>query len=168
MALTCDFYNYSGPPNKIKKKITNAAGEPVVGNVPCTPYEPFDDLHGYIIIGYNAPAEACNYCKIGNRYFYITDFVKKPGSQLEVRLELDPLMSFQSEILETDAYVFRTSKNAANVKSPGYNMDINDSKIPRVIYNRVTVLKPEGEATIPEFNASNTNIYIQTIGGPNV
>ena len=66
-----------------------------------------------------------------------------------------------------DTYVFRTSKAATTRTDPGYNMDINDSKIPRVIYNRVTVLKPEETGTIPEFNASNTNIYIQTVGGPN-
>lgn len=161
MSFTCNFYNYQGQPNKIKKNI----GEVIVGSVTCTPYEPVSDLHGYVIIGYNAAVEACNYCEIAGRYYYVTDFVKRTAQQLEVRLELDPLMTFQTKILSQDAYVFRTSQQPADEDSPGYNMDINDSKIPRVIYDRVTVLKPEETGTIPEFNASNVSTYVQVIGG---
>ena len=160
MAFTCDFYNYSGPPNKIKKQLS---AEPIVGNVSCTPYEPFDDLHGYVIIGYNAAVEACNYCEIGGRYYYVTDFVKKTGSQLEVRLELDPLMTFKTEILSQDAYVFRTSQTPSKTK-PGYNMDINDSKIPLVAYDRITVIGSEINGSIKVFTADDYSVYSSIIG----
>lgn len=160
MSFTCNFYNYQGQPNKIKKNI----GEVQVGSVTCTPYEPVSDLHGYVIIGYNAAVEACNYCEIAGRYYYVTDYVKRTAQQLEVRLELDPLMTFQTEILSQDAYVFRTSQQAANDSSPGYNMDINDGKIPLVAYDRITVIGSEANGSIKEFTADDYSVYSSIIG----
>ena len=171
MSFTCEFYNYSGPPNKIKTDLDNS-----VGSKAWSPYQAVSELHGFIILDYDSGLEAANYVKvyqmqgeaeINVRYCYIEDWIKNTGGQLQLRLELDPLMTFQTEILNTDAYVFRTSQHPSDTDppGPGYNMYINDSKIPRVIYDLVTVVKPEESQTIPEFNASNTNTYIQVIGG---
>lgn len=169
MSFTCVFYNYSGPPNKIKKVLENS-----VGSKACSPYQAVSELHGFIILDYSTDLEAANYVKvyqmegeaeINVRYCYIEDWIKNTGGQLQLRLELDPLMTFQTEILNTDAYVFRTSQNAYTAGDPGYNMDIADSKRPLVAYHLLTV-----EGNVEKFGFDNTtlnptHIFAQIIAG---
>lgn len=171
MSFTCVFYNYSGPPNKIKKALGNS-----LGSKSCSPYQAVSELHGFIILDYDPNLEAANYVKvyqldgetqINVRYCYIEDWIKNTGGQLQLRLELDPLMTFQTEILNTDAYVFRTSQQPQPdfAGAPGYNMDIADSKRPLVAYHLLTV-----EGNVEKFGFDNTilnptHIFAQIIAG---
>ena len=65
-------------------------------------------------------------------------------------------MSFAAYIEQCPAYVFRSSYN--------YNMDMVDRDTPTVIYDRVTVIG-SNNGNVIEFGTSNTDIYLQCIGG---
>lgn len=170
MSFTCEFYNYSGPPNKIIKNLGRQ-----LSSKACSPYQAVSELHGFIILEYNPDLEAANYVKvyqmqgeaqINVRYCYIEDWIKNTGGQLQLRLELDPLMTFQSEILNTEAYVFRTSQQpaAGEKPGPGYNMFMNDNKIPLVAYDLVTVRGPGTNYDVVTFEASDYSVYTSIIG----
>lgn len=91
------------------------------------------------------------------RYYWIREkTVVRDGLTL-VRMESDPEMSFLSQTLQLPAYVFRSSYN--------YNMDMTDNKTPCVVYDRVQVLAPQGVGGVPQFNAEDSSVYMQCIGG---
>lgn len=156
MAFTVTYYNIQDPPNKINKTLGTA-----VGSSSCSPWEPVSDLSGKIIAAYTSAVEAGNYAAITGdgrpRYCYIRDVIKRPGGQMEVILEEDPLMTFKTEIMQLNAYVFRSSAD--------YNMNMVDRKTPCVVYDRVQVLASRGIGGIVQFNAADTNVYLQCIGG---
>lgn len=91
------------------------------------------------------------------RYYWLREKTVVRENLSMVRLESDPLMSFSADIYGLDAYVFRSSAN--------YNMDMADSRTPRVVYDRIQVIAPRGIGGIQVFNASDTNVYMQCIGG---
>lgn len=91
------------------------------------------------------------------RYYWIREKTVLRENVTLLQLESDPLFSFAADILNMPGYVFRANVN--------YNMDMTDSKTPRVVYDRVQVLAPQGIGGIPQFNASDSNVYLQCIGG---
>ena len=168
MAFTVTYYNIQDPPNKINKTLGTA-----VGSSTCSPWEPVSDLSGKIIANYTSAVEAGNYVAITGdgrpRYCYIRDVIKRPGGQMEITLEEDPLMTFSTEIMNIDAYVFRTSQSPISESAPGYNMDISDSKIPRVAYDRVELIGSGSNGEIEVVTPSSQSIgshyvYAQIIG----
>lgn len=106
-----------------------------------------------------ATIETANYAYIPDfeRYYWIKAKTVVRDNMTLLHLVSDPLQSFASQILNLAAYVYRSDTD--------YNMDIIDSKTPRVVYDRVQVLAPQGIGGIPQFNATDTNIYLQCIGG---
>ena len=164
MGYSITFYNVLDPPNKIKKNLGNAIGATGV----CSPWEAVSDLSGSVLTNYNAAVESANYCHVAgdgrDRYCYIKDFEKVPGGQMRVHMEVDPLVTFQDEILACDAYVFRTSQQPVNEDAPGYNMFMNDNKIPLVAYDRVTVIGPGKDNKVVTFLANDLTVYASIIG----
>lgn len=161
MAFTVTYYNIQDPPNKINKTLGTA-----VGSSSCSPWEPVSDLSGKIIAAYTSAVEAGNYAAITGdgrpRYCYIRDVIKRPGGQMEVTLLEDPLMTFKTEILTSDVYATRTSQSGSDY---GYNMDMDDGKTPRVVYDRVTVI-PDNTAggNVRTFVGDSGYIYAQILG----
>ena len=106
-----------------------------------------------------ATIETANYCYIPDfeRYYWIKakDIVRNNVTMLQ--LVSDPLQSFAEQIKALPAYVYRSDSL--------YNMDMIDTKTPRVVYDRVQVLAPQGIGGVPQFNAADTNVYLQCIGG---
>lgn len=164
MAFTVTYYNIQDPPNKIKKTLGTA-----VGSSSCSPWEPVSDLSGKIIAAYTSAVEAGNYVSITGdgrpRYCYIRDVIKRPGGQMEVILDVDPLMTYQNEILNLDCYCTRTNLQAGEGGNMGYNMDMLDNKRPTVVYDRIQVIGSEAGGAVLTFNASDANVYAQCIGG---
>lgn len=156
MAFTVTYYNIQDPPNKINKTLGTA-----IGSSSCSPWEPVSDLSGKIIAAYTSAVEAGNYAAITGdgrpRYCYIRDVIKRPGGQMEVILEEDPLMTFSDEIMQMNIYAFRSSVD--------YNMDMHDNKTPCVEYDRMQVLAPNGMGQIVTFNPPAENTYLYCIGG---
>lgn len=162
MAYSITFYNVSDPPNKIKKSLGAAVGSTGA----CSPWEPVDDLHGSVLTNYNAAVESANYCHVTGdgreRYCYVREITKELGGQMRVHMDVDPLMTFKDEILNSDIYITRTSQSGSDY---GYNMDMDDGKTPRVVYDRVTVI-PDNDSggNVRWFDADINAIYAQVLG----
>lgn len=160
MAFTVTYYNIQDPPNKINKTLGTA-----VGSSSCSPWESVSDLSGKIIANYTSAVEAGNYVAVTGdgrpRYCYIRDVIKRPGGQMEIILEEDPLMTFRTEIMNTESYVFRTSQQPSMAGESGYNMDIADNKRPLVAYQLLTV-----KGNVEKFGIGDTShIFAQIIAG---
>lgn len=109
-----------------------------------------------ILVHGNLLTENYVYIDTFNRYYNVKNrVVVRDGLTLLV-LESDPLMSFAAYIEQCPAYVFRSSYN--------YNMDMVDRDTPTVIYDRVTVIG-SNFGNVVEFGTSDTDIYLQCIGG---
>lgn len=165
MGYMITFYNVVDPPNKIKKNLGNVIGATGV----CSPWEAVSDLSGSVLTNYNAAVESSNYCHIvedgRERYCYIREFEKVPGGQMRVHMDVDPLVTYMGEILNLDCFCTRTNLQAAEGSNLGYNMDMFDNKRPTVVYDRIQVIGSEAGGLIKTFNATDTNIYAQCIGG---
>lgn len=77
------------------------------------------------IADYNAVTAklfTCNYCYIPNfkRYYYIKDITLLRSYIYTLTLEIDVLMTYNSELLECDAYVERTYSNSYSICDPNY------------------------------------------------
>ena len=165
MGYSITFYNVVDPPNKIKKNLGDAIGATGV----CSPWEPTTDLSGSVLTNYSAAIESSNYCHITGdgreRYCYIREFEKVPGGQMRIQLDVDPLMTFQTEILACDCYCTRTSQQPRSEDSPGYNMLMNDNKIPLVAYDRAQVIGPDNSGgLVLELDPNDYNVYASIIG----
>lgn len=109
-----------------------------------------------ILVHGNVLTENYVYVDTFDRYYNVKNrVVVRDGLTLLV-LESDPLMSFAAYIEQCPAYVFRSSYN--------YNMDMVDRDTPTVIYDRVTVIGSNA-GNVVEFGTSDTDIYLQCIGG---
>ena len=164
MAFTVTYYNIQDPPNKINKTLGTA-----VGSSSCSPWEPVSDLSGKIIAAYTSAVEAGNYVSITGdgrpRYCYIRDVIKRPGGQMEVILEEDPLMTFKEDILSLNCFCTRTNLQADDGSNLGYNMDMRDIKRPTVVYDRIQVIGSEAGGAVKTFDVSDAHVYAQCIGG---
>ena len=109
MAFTVTFATKSCPPNTLDKGAVEGTG------VPCSPYNSVGGLEGNIIVDYNAAYENYNYCKItpntGGRtiYAYIRGFSRDPGGHMTLSLEIDPLMTNKTKILECTGILSSTT-----------------------------------------------------------
>lgn len=109
-----------------------------------------------ILVHGNVLTENYVYIDTFDRYYNVKNrVVVRDGLTLLV-LESDPLMSFAAYIEQCPAYVFRSNYN--------YNMDMIDRDTPTVIYDRVTVIG-SNFGNVVEFGTSDTDIYLQCIGG---
>lgn len=150
--MTIYIYNTVSDEKHLMKDITNKVGEHsgvVRGEI---------DIQ-FPTVTVNATLKEGNYAYIPDfgRYYWIREKTVIREGISSVSLESDPLMSFAAQILQLRAYVTRSSYN--------YNMDMADRKTPCVVYDRPQVIAPQGIGGIPEFNASDTSVYMQCIGG---
>ena len=107
--MNITLYSVSDDPNTLNK--TLGTGSSRNG----TPYEPVNDLSGYVILDYTEDIENYNYCAItiGNRkkYYTITSKSMEIGGNVRLNLNCDVLMTYQSEINNISGILSRTSTN---------------------------------------------------------
>ena len=116
MSLTLSLYNTSSPSNKINKSL----GAPTIFFVDLK-NKPKDfnnldiDISNYVTI----QAINFNYAKVFNLYFFVKRLPSNIGNNHNIlHLELDPLMSYKSQILGLNVITKRNTNN--------YNVYLND------------------------------------------
>lgn len=107
--MNITLYSVSDDPNTLNK--TLGTGSQRNG----TPYEPVNDLSGYVILDYTEDIENYNYCAvtIGNKtkYYTITSKSMEIGGNVKLNLSCDVLMTYQSEINNISGILSRTATN---------------------------------------------------------
>lgn len=109
MATTVNFWRYSGSPKRIDKAL---AATPDMTRNAVTPFEPLDELRGYLIMEYNDDYYEMTMAGIGWKYYHITDRTALTGGRIRLDLSVDVLYTYSSYILSTNAYCIR-SENVA-------------------------------------------------------
>lgn len=125
--MTAIFYRMDCPPDVVEKPITDA---PHTGEITISPYEPLDDISGYIKV--SGTYDSYNYLVIKSlngrdRYYYVTDREAIPGGVCRMRLSQDSLMTWSSVIMTTPCIL-----GASNVAG---NKDFKGD-IPTLCYDR--------------------------------
>ena len=106
--MTVYFYKYSGAPNVAYKTLTGNT------SANCNPYEPVDDLNGFIIVS-SSYAEY-NYVKFTltgkERKYFITNREAMTGGRFRLYLREDVLSTMISSIEQCNCIVSRNNKYA--------------------------------------------------------
>ena len=111
MAFTVTFATKNFPPNTLDKGSVDGT------SVTCSPYNSVGGLEGNIIVDYNGEYEKYNYCKITPNpetvgrtiYAYIRGFTRDIGGHMTLSLEIDPLMTNKSQILNCTGILSSTT-----------------------------------------------------------
>jgi hypothetical protein len=100
-------YDCSSNKNTVDKVLTSPI---TISNV--KPYEPLDELEGYIIIDYTPDKDGYrtkNYAEYLGNYYFITDRELLIGGKMKLRLRMDVLMSFSASIKNCPAIASRST-----------------------------------------------------------
>lgn len=151
--MTAVFYKYNCPKSVMNK--TNYLTEP--SQKTTNPYEPIDDLNGYIIV--SADCSQYNYVKLTltgiDRYYYITSREPMTGQRFKLFLEEDVLFTFKDTINNADCVVDR-----------GYiqgNEFMNTGNLPILGFNRLS----ETASNEIMYNDGNHNLYFALLVASN-
>lgn len=150
MALTTNikFYSYTGDMRKVDKSIGNFLYQcDAYLNTSC------DILTPEFSIGYSDTAvQSYNYAYIDawKRYYYITDWRTDSGGKLNVKLSIDVLKTYASQILASDVNVVRNENvgmtHVVDDKYPLYQ-ELNDVDI-KILTNGAKPLLKTTDYTI--------------------
>lgn len=82
------------------------------------------------IVNYDPAYIDYNYlfCDTFKRYYYITDKVVEPGKKIELICNVDPLMSFKNQFLNSTACVTRSESVGGPTMVPDDRLPINPNK----------------------------------------
>lgn len=99
-----------------------------------------------------------NYCNIPSfsRYYFIKEWRVMTGGRMEIDLEVDPLTSFSSYILDSTQLVVRQENIGLN--------QIKDTNYPIAPYSETRVVKLGEKVFFNSFN-SQTDCYLLTVAG---
>lgn len=100
--MTAYFYHYTGDNKVVNKTLTD-----MTSAVTLAPYEPLDELRGYIIV--SPTYEAYNYVKIGNIYYFVTGRTFDTAGRLRIELREDVLMTLKSQLYALDCIFERVT-----------------------------------------------------------
>lgn len=122
--MNITFYNTKDPKEKVVKTLYNGYGTTVQLKAPT------DVLKPVIIVG-SVDVANYNYCYIPDfkRYYYISDITTDYGNISGRECQVDPLMSYSSQIKALNAIVER-QQNFYNLYLP--NLQISDMSYSRV------------------------------------
>ena len=137
-------YKCTSDPNALVPDYTNEY--PTVGEIPTTPYEPLDDLNGYVILDYNESYNDYNKAELYGKYYTITSRVKDIGHKMRLNLEVDVMKTYADEIKDCFAVIERTSADQVNLgeKKIGWNSYLPDPKNVRQVNNQEIECEFEG------------------------
>lgn len=96
------FSKYTGDNKVVNKTLTDTTAA-----VALAPYEPLDELQGYIIV--SPTYEVYNYCKIGSVYYFVTGRQFDTAGRLRIRLREDVLMTLKNQLYQLDAIFDRVT-----------------------------------------------------------
>lgn len=106
MAIAVNFWRYAGSPKRIDKVLP--ATPDLVKNA-VTPFEPLDELSGYIIMEYNDIYKEMTMAGIGWKYYHITDRTALPGGRIRLDLRVDVLYTYRSGVLAAPVHGIRSA-----------------------------------------------------------
>lgn len=150
--MTITLYKCADDPDTLNKTFSNALSKNG------TPYEPVDDLNGYVILDYFSDIESYNAASITftsgkkTKYYTITSRTPEPGQKVRVNLSCDVLKAYETEIANIEGILCRTSNNEWT------NYTIQDGK---AVYqsNRTTI-----NVTLAELDYEENAVIFGAIG----
>lgn len=132
MAIAVNFWRYAGSPKRIDKALS--ATPDLVKNA-VTPFEPLDQLRGYVIMEYDEIYYEMTMAGIGWKYYHITDRTALPGGRIRLDFMVDVLYTYRTDLMNCNVWCKRSA-----VKQTPY---IPDALAP--IESRMIVEATEGE-----------------------
>lgn len=153
MSIQVQFYNCEDDRKKLKKTLGGAIG----GEVSCVLKENCSILEPAIRVSMDAVGDQyakINYCYIPEfgRYYFVGVPIVEPGQAITYNLEIDPLMTYASDLLNTQFEIARAEKEGNN-----YFIDTE-----RALQNR-KVVQYEVLGHIPQ--AQTGNKFAITVAG---
>ena len=137
MAFNINFYINDSENNKLNKSIR--ATITVTGNLK----ENSSIINPEILVSSNlSNLVGSNYAYISefNRYYYIVDVISVSNALCLVKMKVDVLMSFKTELLTNNAIIQKSEHN--------WNLYLNDGSLKTYQYNHVETIKfPNGFPT---------------------
>lgn len=103
---------------------------PPTGEISTTPYEPLDDLNGYVILDYNEAYDDYNKAQLYGKYYTITSREKDTGQRVRLNLTVDVMKTYADEIASCNVIVKRTGSPPpdGDREANGWNALIQDAK----------------------------------------
>lgn len=99
-------YKCVSDPNALVPNYTDKYPE---SEIITTPYEPLDDLNGYVILDYNESYNDYNKAELYGKYYTITSRVKDIGHKIRLNLTVDVMKTYENELKSCEVIVSRTS-----------------------------------------------------------
>lgn len=158
-------YKCLSDPNALVPEYTEKY--PPVGEITTTPYQPLDDLNGYVILDYNESYNDYNKAELYGKYYTITSRVKDIGHKIRLNLTVDVMKTYEDEIKNCEVIVQRTGTPPpeGNRESNGWNALIQDAR--NVIQANDGVIEvafdPDYDNGVTDFGWDNS-IYLMCIG----
>lgn len=137
------------------------------GEISTTPYEPLDDLNGYVILDYNESYNNYNKAQLYGKYYTITSREKDVGQKMRLNLKVDVMKTYASEIATCDVIVKRTGSPPPNGdrEANGWNALIQDAR--NVMQANEGVIEvafdPDQDNGVTDFGW-DSSIYLMCIG----
>lgn len=162
--MTITLYTSTADPKVVNKSsyLTQIGSASVI----ITPKASLDILYPVIDINYNASYLSANYAYISDfgRYYYINDVTVQIGQIITLSMDVDPLMSFQNDILDATACITRS-------ESIGGPTAVNDDKLP-VDPNKKEMLSQISDFKWLNYAGSNPNnwrtVFVSIATNPTV
>lgn len=127
------FYNWSGEPNRIDKPLTAEPNITLNGTL----REECDLAEPLILVQTDPRGQNYVYIPEFSRYYYIEDITAERSNAFRIRLRVDVLMSYKSQILALPVFCMRS---AILAKQSPYIVDehapINAERVPAPINGR--------------------------------
>lgn len=98
-----------------------------------------------------------NYCKWAGNYYYVTDIITKNQNIFEVHCEIDPLATWKSDILGTNAFVLFSTSD--------FDIGISDY---RLSSDPITITRSSSTPVFPDLEEAYVVTYIGTDSCPSV
>ena len=154
--MTVTLYNTSDPDNKLSKT-TN----PITGgsDITAIPTQGVSVLAPSLSLDYSSEYLGANYLYISDfgRYYYIRDMRVDIGKKIYLSCEVDPLMSFSSQILSCSIVVTRSEGLGAPTMIPDPMLPVNPSA------KKTTSIKMSD--TSASLDVNGTTCYLLTVVG---
>lgn len=145
------FYNTTNHKKAVTKTLTNGT------TYTCNLKEGSNVVNPTIILT-GVSEISKNYCNIPSfsRYYFIKEWRIMTGGRMEIDLEVDPLTSFSSYILDSTQLVVRQENIGLN--------QIKDTNYPIAPYSETRVIKV-GEKKFFNSFTNTTDCYLLTVAG---
>lgn len=155
MSFTIKLYNTTDPANKIQKSLVNEL------DIENCSYKNSQEMRSPEILlrtdstgTLDANYKARNYAQVGTYYYFVEGYTQERTGFITLHLQLDPLMTYASQILASPALVARSASaynlyfadpynDVLGYKSPDL---INESLASSMYYYLVAVGKLEGSS----------------------